>query len=106
MRRVTALVVVLLVVAVVAVPEPLAGVVVTLVAVPVRVVVLVVSAGGSVLGARLRIEDGGWEDRPMCRLVSFEVAHVIAAVSTSPSKPPSTHITARLLIASHSVSSA
>jgi len=50
------------------------------------------AAGCSVAaGARLRTAEIGSEESPMCWLVSWLVAHVMPAVSTSPSSAASAH---------------
>jgi hypothetical protein len=49
-------------------------------------------------GARLRPPEIGSEERPMCWLVSWLVAHVMPAVSTSPSSAASAHIAVCRLI--------
>jgi len=56
-----------------------------------RVVVRRCALGSVTAGARRRPPEIGSEERPMCWLVSWLVAHVIPAVSTSPSSAASAH---------------
>jgi hypothetical protein len=56
-----------------------------------RVVVRRDVLGSATVGARLRPPEIGSEESPMCWLVSWLVAHVMPAVSTSPSSAASAH---------------
>jgi hypothetical protein len=56
-----------------------------------RVVVRRGTLGSVTAGARRRPPESGSEESPMCWLVSWLVAHVMPAVSISPSSAASTH---------------